>query len=74
MPENKEKNKVKAKKKKAKKDPRFVIKEDQSMGLGMIGVLVDSKTGVNYIMTMGSSPEFITPLLGSDGKVVIDKK
>ncbi len=60
------------KSKKEKKRNRFVSKYDQVLGLGVLCVIVDTETGVNYICTGSASPESITPLLDKDGKVVID--
>ena len=57
----------------AKKKPdRFVIKENQGLGAGMLYVVVDTQTGVNYLAVGGLTPSYITPLLGADGNVVID--
>lgn len=51
-----------------KKEKRFSVKEMESYGgSGTI------KTGVNYIMTEGVGGSSITPLLDSNGNVVIDK-
>ncbi|ABX31156.1 conserved hypothetical protein [Petrotoga mobilis SJ95] len=59
--------------KKQKKEERFVIKEEQSLGLGAIYIVVDTRTGVNYLMNTGIGPKGITPLLDSEGKVIVDK-
>lgn len=56
----------------AKKEKRFVIKEQQDLGLGAMYVLVDTKTGVNYLATVGLAVSGITPLLDSEGAVVVD--
>ena len=56
-----------------KKEKRFIVKVEQSIGLGVIHIVVDTVTGVNYIMTIGTSPSGITPLLDQNGQVVIDK-
>ena len=56
----------------AKKEKRFVVKEEQSFYLGALLVVVDTATGVNYLVTYGSGASGITPLLGADGNVVID--
>lgn len=58
-----------------KKPDRFQEKCSQGFGLGAISVMVDTETGVNYIFTQASmNGEFtITPLLGPDGKVVVDE-
>ncbi len=57
----------------AKKKPdRFVIKENQGLGAGMLYVVVDTQTGVNYLAVGGLTPSYITPLLDADGNVVVD--
>ena len=58
---------------KDKKDKRFVIKEEQSLGFGALYVVVDTQTGVNYLMTVGTGQNGITALLDSEGKVIVDK-
>ncbi len=56
-----------------KKEKRFQLKEEQSFGMGAIQIVVDTATGVNYILTVGSAVSGITPLLDENGSVVIDK-
>ena len=56
----------------AKKEKRFVIKEQQDLGFGAMYVLADTRTGVNYLATVGVAVSGITPLLDADGNVVID--
>ncbi|HIS66288.1 MAG TPA: hypothetical protein IAC18_01870 [Candidatus Scatomorpha merdipullorum] len=56
----------------AKKEKRFVVKEEQSFYLGALMVVVDTATGVNYLVTYGSGASGITPLLDANGNVVID--
>lgn len=58
-----------------KKPDRFREKCTQGYGLGAISVMVDTETGVNYIFGYsGMEGGFsIVPLLGPDGKVVIDE-
>lgn len=56
-----------------KKAKRFQVKEEQSLGLGAIQIVVDTATGVNYILSMGTGVSGITPLLDENGNVVIDK-
>ena len=58
---------------KEKKEKRFVIKEEQSLGFGAVYIVVDTQTGVNYLTTVGTGMNGMTPLLDSDGKVVVDK-
>lgn len=55
---------------KEKSEKRFVVKSKHSSDLGMITILVDKKTGVNYLSIAGTS---ITPLLDQNGNVIIDK-
>lgn len=56
----------------AKKEKRFVIKEQQDLGFGAMYVVVDTRTGVNYLATVGMAVSGVTPLLDSNGNVVID--
>ena len=56
---------------KEKKPKRFIVKEEQSMGLGAVCILVDTQTGVNYLNTIGEAYAGLTPLLDENGKVVI---
>ena len=56
----------------AKKEKRVVVKEEQSFYLGTLMVVVDTATGVNYLVTYGSGASGITPLLDANGNVVID--
>ena len=58
-----------------KKPERFREKCSQRYALGAISVMVDTETGVNYIFSyMAMDGGFtITPLLGPDGKVVVDE-
>ena len=60
----------------AKKENRFeVIYKDGSQltDEGTRQILVDRKTGVNYLAWKAGYGAGITPLLDSDGKVVITK-
>ena len=54
---------------KEKKPKRFISKESQSFGLGAAEVVVDTMTGVNYLLM--HSPDGITPLLDENGKVIV---
>ena len=56
----------------AKKQNRFVIKENQGLGMGLLYVVVDTQTGVNYISVGNLGPTGITPLLDANGNVVVD--
>lgn len=56
----------------AKKEERFevvFVEGSQLKDAGVRQILVDHETGVNYLMWKGG----ITPLLDSEGKVVIAK-
>ncbi len=52
---------------------RFKIKFKEYIGGGIIRIIVDNETGVNYIATSGLGISGITPLLDENGDVVIDK-
>lgn len=58
--------------KKEKKLKRFVVKEEQNLGMSAVQIIVDTVTGVNYLNTVGSSISGVTPLLDSNGNVVVD--
>ncbi len=57
---------------KDKKEKRFITKDGQGIGLGAVEILVDTKTGVNYLLVQ-TPYSGITPLLDENGNVVIDK-
>lgn len=58
----------------AKKEKRFIIKEEQSLTWGSVQIILDTQTGVNYLVTMGmGGVSGITPLLDANGSVVIDR-
>lgn len=52
---------------------RFVVKSKQHLSGGIIKIIVDIETGVNYIMTSGLGLSGMTPLLDKEGNVVIDR-
>lgn len=56
----------------AKKEKRFIVKEEQSFYFGAILVVVDTATGVNYLVTYGNGANGVTPLLDANGNVVVD--
>ena len=63
-------------KKMAKKKDRFevVLKEGaQLKDSGLRQILVDTETGVNYLVWKAGYAGGITPLLDSEGKVIITK-
>ena len=49
---------------------RFLLKSKQHLSGGIIKIVVDTQTGVNYLITSGLG---MTPLLNEKGEVVIDK-
>lgn len=60
-----------------KKDARFeiVYKEGSSLkDSGLIQILVDRETGVNYVFVKSGYGAGLTPLLDEEGKVVVTKK
>ena len=58
---------------KEKKEKRFVVTQTQGGGFTGPGfyVLVDKKTGVNYVYASGGYGGGITPLLNRDGTPMI---
>jgi len=58
---------------KEKKEKRFMIKEQQSLGFGAVYIIVDTQTGVNYLTSVATGMNGMTPLLDSEGKVIVDR-
>ena len=56
-----------------KKEKRFIVKHEEGFEGGKLVIAVDTKTGVNYISTVGMGPSGLTPLLDEKGQIVIDK-
>ena len=56
-----------------KKEKRFRLKEEENYSFGIVRIIVDTNTGVNYIMTVGVGASSITPLLDCEGNVVVDQ-
>lgn len=52
---------------------RFIIIGEQHIGGGIIKIIVDKNTGVNYIVSSGIGISGMTPLLDENGQVVITK-
>ena len=50
------------------------MKEKQHISGGILKIIVDKKTGVNYLVTSGIGVSGMTPLLDENGNIVIDKK
>lgn len=53
---------------------RFEVKEQQHIAGGIIRIIVDKETGVNYVVSSGLGVSGMTPLLDKDGKIVIEKR
>lgn len=53
-----------------RREKRFVV-YSEAMGLGQVKILMDRMTGVHYLYYSDGSAGGITPLLGGDGKPVI---
>ena len=49
---------------------RFELKEKYYLWSGIIRIIVDTETGVNYLMTSGIGLSGITPLLDKNGNIV----
>lgn len=56
---------------KEKKPKRFIVKEEQAIGMSAIRILIDTQTGVNYLNTAGEIYSGLTPLLDENGKVIV---
>ena len=54
------------------KTKRFVVKEEQGVAGGAMYVIVDTQTGVNYIAAGAIGLQSVTPLLDSNGNIIID--
>lgn len=52
---------------------RFIVKSKEHLSGGIIKIVVDTQTGVNYLITSGLGLSGMTPLLDKEGKVVVDK-
>lgn len=52
---------------------RFETVHEEMIGSNTIKIIVDNETGVNYIQSIGAAFAGITPLLDSEGKVVVTK-
>lgn len=52
---------------------RFKLKEKQHLSGSIIKIIVDTQTGVHYLITSGIGLSGMTPLLDENGNIVIDK-
>lgn len=53
-------------------DKRYVKVSEQNLGMIRLYTVVDSETGVNYLIVVSGNGTTITPLLDRDGKVKVD--
>lgn len=61
----------------SKHDNRFIITEKQGGSLkdtGLIKVIVDRETGVNYLWIESGYAGGLTPLLDAEGKPIVTKE
>ncbi|PWX09584.1 hypothetical protein CYK67_06885 [Clostridium perfringens] len=56
----------------SKKEKRFENKFIENLDFGTVFVLVDKKTGVNYLLAQGPNGCGLTHLLDSKGNVVVE--
>ncbi|MBO4913791.1 MAG: xylan 1,4-beta-xylosidase [Oscillospiraceae bacterium] len=54
------------------REKRFVV-HSENIGLKQVTILMDKLTGVHYLFYAECNAGGLTPLLGSDGKPVIEK-
>lgn len=57
----------------ARKDKRFELIEEQSGFIDSYEVIRDKETGVCYLVAKIGYAAGITPLLGTDGRPVVDR-
>jgi len=58
----------------AKKEERFIVQEkcgSQLKDSGLMQVIVDKETGVNYLWVHAGYAGGLTPLLDADGKPIV---
>ena len=56
----------------SKKEKRFENKFIENLDFGTIFILVDKKTGVNYLLAQVPNGCGLTPLLDSKGNIVVE--
>jgi hypothetical protein len=55
-----------------KKNKRFDVAFNETMGLGSTtSIIVDTETGVNYLLVTSGYGAGLTPLLDENGKIVV---
>lgn len=54
-------------------DKRFRVESTQHISGGIIKIIVDTQTGVNYLVTSGIGVSGMTPLLDGKGQIVINR-
>lgn len=53
---------------------RFIKKSDDNVGLVTLYTVVDVKTGVNYLITVGPDGVSTTPLYDETGDIFVDEE
>ncbi|MFP3154648.1 DUF6440 family protein [Lachnospiraceae bacterium ZAX-1] len=55
-----------------KKNKRFIVESNQGMGIGSTtSIIVDTETGVNYLLITSGYSAGVTSLLDENGKVIV---
>ncbi len=57
----------------SKKEKRFIVTEKESGFMDSVQIIVDKKTGVNYMWVTQGYAGGLTPLLDTDGKPIITR-
>ena len=55
-------------------DERFITAYSKRVGLVLNEIVLDTQTGVNYLFHKNGHSAGLSPLLDSDGKVVVSKE
>jgi len=64
----------KAKRTEEETEQRFVIQDRQSFPGGTLWVVIDTQTGVNYLISGGMGLSGMMPLVDEKGKVMVSKE
>ena len=57
-----------------RKEQRFVIQDRQSFPGGTLLVVIDTQTGVNYLISGGMGLSGMTPLVDEKGRVIVSEE
>lgn len=55
----------------SKKEKRFIVTEKESSLMNSVQIIVDKKTGVNYMWVSQGNAGGLTPLLDRDGRPIV---